>query len=139
MCLSLQSICPSLREKLSKNKAAQNEDLIQGKSNKCSVSYCFIFLSSLFCYCCTFSLTELTRFGNEMMLCKANDQDLIKVWSYMMLSFILSSTFDVKSRIQINVFWKCALFIISWLLHLCDNNAENFIEVNYYYFFFAPK
>ncbi|XP_051735741.1 HAUS augmin-like complex subunit 7 [Ctenopharyngodon idella] len=44
------SICPSLREKLSKIKAAQNEDLIQ----------------------------QLTRFGNEMMLCKANDQDLIK-------------------------------------------------------------
>ncbi|XP_067303395.1 HAUS augmin-like complex subunit 7 [Pseudorasbora parva] len=44
------SICPSLREKFSTTKATQNEDLIQ----------------------------ELTRFGNEMMLCRANDQDLIK-------------------------------------------------------------
>ncbi|ROI74439.1 Long-chain-fatty-acid--CoA ligase 1 [Anabarilius grahami] len=44
----LKWICT--REKLSKIKAAQNENLIQ----------------------------ELTRFGNEMMLCKANDQDLIK-------------------------------------------------------------
>lgn len=132
MCLFLQSICPSLREKLSKIKAAQNGDLIQGKSNKCSVSYCFIFLSSLFCYCCAFTLTELTRFGNEMMLCKANDQDLIKVWSYMILSFI----FYVRSRIEVTekCFWKFALFIVSWLLHLCNNNAENFIEVKIIYF-----
>lgn len=73
----LQSICPSLKEKLSV-KATQNEDVIKGKYKKGSVSCPFIFLSSLFC--CVFSLTELTRFGNEMMLCKANDQDLIKVW-----------------------------------------------------------
>ncbi|XP_077070553.1 HAUS augmin-like complex subunit 7 isoform X2 [Siphateles boraxobius] len=44
------SICPSLRKKFSTIKASQNEVLIQ----------------------------ELTRFGNEMMLCKTNDQDLIK-------------------------------------------------------------
>ncbi|XP_052449195.1 HAUS augmin-like complex subunit 7 [Carassius gibelio] len=44
------SICPSLKEKFSTIKATQNEDLVQ----------------------------ELARFGFEMMLCKANDQDLIK-------------------------------------------------------------
>uniref|UniRef100_A0A672NNG4 HAUS augmin-like complex subunit 7 n=1 Tax=Sinocyclocheilus grahami TaxID=75366 RepID=A0A672NNG4_SINGR len=44
------SICPSLKEKFSTIKSTQNEDLVQ----------------------------ELTRFGYEMMLCKANDQDLIK-------------------------------------------------------------
>ncbi|XP_059397010.1 HAUS augmin-like complex subunit 7 [Carassius carassius] len=44
------SICPSLKEKFSTMKSTQNEDLVQ----------------------------ELTRFGYEMMLCKANDQDLIK-------------------------------------------------------------
>ncbi|KAK2885685.1 hypothetical protein Q8A67_016522 [Cirrhinus molitorella] len=44
------SICPSLKEKFSTIKATQNEDLVQ----------------------------ELTRFGHEMMLCKANDQDLVK-------------------------------------------------------------
>ncbi|XP_073679847.1 HAUS augmin-like complex subunit 7 [Garra rufa] len=44
------SICPSLKVKFSTIKATQNEDLVQ----------------------------ELTRFGHEMMLCKANDQDIIK-------------------------------------------------------------
>jgi len=54
---------------------------------------------------CFLSHTELTRFGNEMMLCKTNDQDLIKVWSYTILVFILSSTFYIRSRIEITV--KC--------------------------------
>ncbi|XP_051947763.1 HAUS augmin-like complex subunit 7 [Xyrauchen texanus] len=44
------SICPAIREKFSTIRTTQNEYLIQ----------------------------ELTRFGHEMMLCKANDQDLIK-------------------------------------------------------------
>ncbi|XP_050952343.1 HAUS augmin-like complex subunit 7 [Labeo rohita] len=44
------SICPSLKEKFSTIKATQNEDLVK----------------------------ELTRFSHEMMLCKANDKDLIK-------------------------------------------------------------
>ncbi|KAF4096777.1 HAUS augmin-like complex subunit 7 [Onychostoma macrolepis] len=44
------SICPSLKEKFSTIKATPKEDLVQ----------------------------ELARFGYEMMLCKANDQDLIK-------------------------------------------------------------
>ncbi|KAA0707012.1 UCH37-interacting protein 1 [Triplophysa tibetana] len=43
-------ICPTLLEKLSAIRTSQLEELVQ----------------------------ELTRFGHEMMLCKANDQDLIK-------------------------------------------------------------
>ncbi|KAI7794907.1 hypothetical protein IRJ41_004136 [Triplophysa rosa] len=50
MCIFLQSICPSLLEKFSAIKTSQIEELVK----------------------------ELTRFGHEMMLCKANDQDLIK-------------------------------------------------------------
>lgn len=32
-----------------------------------------------YCFVLSLSHTELARFGYEMMLCKANDQDLIKV------------------------------------------------------------
>ncbi len=83
-------------------------------------AYCFVVLS--------LSHTELARFGYEMMLCKANDQDLIKVWRYTMLIFILSSAFYVKSRIEITLkcFWKFDLFSFTCTF---SNTVENFINM----------
>lgn len=110
------------------------------KSLVCSVFFIIIILLFSCVYCLIYvyrfvvlslSHTELTRFGYEMMLCKANDQDLIKVWSSTMLIFILSSAVYVRSRIEITgkCFWKFDLFSFACSF---SNTAQKFTEIKHF-------